>query len=463
MNPPQERSMRKAVSPRGSGWEIWVASLGCLLGSSLLILAIQFYQNSKTIFDEQVAPSNFFTLNKKVKGGALVNLGKGEKTFSEEELEEIAQMEGVMRIGGFKRNKYPLTLYIWPSGKVGLGVAAKTDLFFESIPDEFLDQVPERWNWDENSSIVPIIIPKFYLDLWNFGLAPARVEYPSLSTEAAMGMPIELFIGSSREATLEGRFVAFSKRINSVLVPESFLAWSNEKYGQHDVGQYFYIWNDDAIDGPPRTLEFLQNLPDEQKENGQASPISNLTERKPISEILQGQETEGDLHSRIIIQIEGSPSDSFLGELEEKDFEINREFPEQDLAKKITNTILLGMSVIGVLFSLSSIATFATSFRLIVSQASEPSTNLLLLGFSTNSLTKLFFSRFIRIFLLVFLPALALSAWLQYLLSQKATLYGINLDTGLSFWTLAFALVYCTVFLLVNRRVIKNSVDNLIA
>ncbi len=455
--------MRKAVRPKGSGWEIWVASLGCLLGSSLLVLAIQLYQDSDLIFDGQVSPSNFFTLNKKVQGGALVNMGKGEKTFSEEELEQIGKMEGAMRIGGFTRNKFPLTLYIWPSGKVGFGAAAKTDLFFESIPDDFLDFVPETWHWDENSSIVPIIVPKFYLDLWNFGLAPARIEYPALSTEAATGMPIELFIGNNREATLEGRFVAFSKRINSVLVPESFLTWANEKYGKPDAGQYFFIWKDGVIDGPPRTREFLQALPDDQKEKGQASPISSPADRMPISEILEEQEPEDDLHSRIIVQIEGSPSDAFLGQLEEKNYEINREFPEQDLVKKITNTILLGMSVIGLLFSLSSIATFATSFRLVVSQASEPATNLLLLGFSSESLAKLFFSQFVRIFLLVFLPALALSALLQFLLCHKASLYGINLEPGLSAWTLAFALAYCILFLLVNRKVIKNSVDELIA
>ena len=45
--------------------------------------------------------------------------------------------------GRLHRNKFPLTLYIWPPAK-SAGAAAKTDLFFESIPDEFLDFVPEE-------------------------------------------------------------------------------------------------------------------------------------------------------------------------------------------------------------------------------------------------------------------------------------------------------------------------------
>jgi hypothetical protein len=131
------------------------------------------------------------------------------------------------------------------------GAAAKTDLFFESIPDEFLDFIPKDWNWNENSEVVPIMVPKFYLDLWNFGLAPSRVEYPALSTEAATGMPIELFIGKNRETTLSGRFVAFSKRINSVLVPANFLKWANKKFGQPEANDFFFLWKNGSIEGPP--------------------------------------------------------------------------------------------------------------------------------------------------------------------------------------------------------------------
>jgi hypothetical protein len=186
-----------------------------------------------------------------VEGGALVNLGKNERTFTSDELDKIKALDGVKRIGGFIRNQFPLTLYIWPSGKVGLGAAAKTDLFFESIPDEFLDFIPKDWNWNENSEVVPIMVPKFYLDLWNFGLAPSRVEYPALSTEAATGMPIELFIGKNRETTLSGRFVAFSKRINSVLVPANFLKWANKKFGQPEANDFFFLWKNGSIEGPP--------------------------------------------------------------------------------------------------------------------------------------------------------------------------------------------------------------------
>ena len=247
MNLFPQKTLRSCLQVAGPKKELIIASLGCLVGTILLLLAVQFYQDASNYLRENEGPKNYFTINKKIEGGVLVNLGKKDKSFSQEELSAIRQLEGVKRIGGFVRNKFPLTLYIWPAGKVGWGAAAKTDLFFESIPDEFLDFVPLDWDWEENESIVPIMVPKFYLDLWNFGLAPSRVEYPPLSTEAAKGMPIEIFIGNDKQTTLSGRFVAFSKRINSVLVPANFLEWANQKFGEPDNGDFYSLWKNGTI------------------------------------------------------------------------------------------------------------------------------------------------------------------------------------------------------------------------
>jgi hypothetical protein len=38
---------------------------------------------------DREVPKNYFTLNKKVEGGALVNLGKNERTFTSDELDKI--------------------------------------------------------------------------------------------------------------------------------------------------------------------------------------------------------------------------------------------------------------------------------------------------------------------------------------------------------------------------------------
>lgn len=443
---------------RGPRRELFIASLGCFIGTTLLLLAIQIYQDATTYLENNEGPKNYFTINKKIEGGALLNLAKKEESFDKQELDTISQLTGVKRIGGFVRNKFPITLYIWPSGKVGFGAAAKTDLFFESIPDKFLDFIPEQWEWDENASIIPIMVPKFYLDLWNFGLAPSRVEYPALSTDAAKGMPIEIFIGKNKETTLNGRFVAFSKRINSVLVPESFLNWANQKFAQPDSGDFYFLWKGGTIDGPPRSrydLSKLQTLPD--FKSWEISPLGNPASRSSISSLLQKQDSDNE-PSRIILEITDAPSPALLEYIDRNEYELNREFPDQDLIKKALQGIFTGLIGIGILLSLLSISTFATSFKLVVSQSSEHVKNLLLLGFSPGQISQVFYSRFQKLFIYIISGSIVLCLLSKYFLGQSAIEFGISMNSNLSGYTVVFSVLYSIVFLLTNKTNISNSV-----
>lgn len=456
-----QKSLKLCLLIDGPKKELGIATLGCLFGTTLLLLALQLYQDINSYLEENEKPKNFFTINKKIEGGALVNLGKKDDTFSPDELNNIKQLDGVKRIGGFVRNKFPLTLYIWPSGKVGLGAAAKTDLFFESIPDEFLDFVPKEWNWEEDATIVPIMVPKFYLDLWNFGLAPSRIEYPTLSTEAATGMPIQIFIGDNRETILDGRFVAFSKRINSVLVPASFLNWANQKFGQPDSGDFYFLWKNGSIDGPPKSKSDLLNLQsDKAFPSWEVSPLGNPGERVPI-ETIASIAPKDVQPSRIILEITENPSNELLQFIESQGYELNREFPEQDIIKKGVNGLFIGTLGVGGMLSLLSIATFATSFRLVIARSAESSRNLLLLGFSPREISQVFFNRFMFLFSGILILSLFGSYMIKSYLISQAQEIEIIINNGFTMLSISGLLLYGTIFLATNKSVIQKSVNDL--
>ena len=70
-----------------------------------------------------------------------------------------------------------------------------------------------------------IIIPRNYLNLYNFGFAQSR-SLPQLS-EGVMGM-VNLDIritGVGRTENFKGKIVGFSNRLNTILVPETFMTW----------------------------------------------------------------------------------------------------------------------------------------------------------------------------------------------------------------------------------------------
>ncbi|MBT6850463.1 MAG: hypothetical protein HOA16_04630 [Opitutae bacterium] len=461
MSAPTEQLTSKALGVRGPRRELAIAVTGCFMGTVLLLAAVQFFLDASTVIAEREPPKNFFTVNKRVEGGALANLGKNDEGFSPEEITAIETRPEVQGVGVFKRNRFPVEIHIWPAGKVGLGEAAKADVFFETVPDEFIDAKPDNWGWDENSTHVPLIIPKFYLDLWNFGFAPTRVEYPALSSKAALGIPIEIFLGKRREASQNGRFVAFSRRINSILVPESFLEWANAKYAQPDVTEYWFLWLEGAVNGPPRTREQLLTVLDANSSpTAEFSPLKDPAARRPLT-ALRHEEKKPPSPSRLIVRVDEANTEALLSFLREQGYEINRELPEHDLLNDASKWAFSIVGGIGLLLSLLSVATFSASYRLVVTRAATPVRDLLHLGFSRRIVTSAFIRRFLKLFGTVFGTSLLFTWLLKTALHGQAKSYELSIPTGLSFVTLFAAVLYAGAFVAVNVAVIRDAVRKL--
>ena len=99
------------------------------------------------------------------------------------------------------------------------------------VPDRFVDTDRDGWHFDPSADrTVPIILPRSYLAIYNFGFAQSR-SLPKLS-EGVIGM-VDLAIhlrGNGHEEIMKGRVIGFSNRLNTILVPESFMEWSNRTF-----------------------------------------------------------------------------------------------------------------------------------------------------------------------------------------------------------------------------------------
>lgn len=117
------------------------------------------------------------------------------------------------------------------------GIRISTDMFFESVPDAFVDVSLDKWHFDEGTQTIPIIIPRNYLNLYNFGFAQSR-NLPKLS-EGVMGL-IQMDInmrGNGRVEQYKGNIVGFSNRLNTILVPQSFMEWANQNFAPEREAQ----------------------------------------------------------------------------------------------------------------------------------------------------------------------------------------------------------------------------------
>ena len=203
-----------------------------LCGMVIVLLSIQFYQDVAPVFTEgdSFMKKDYIIVSKKVSTlGSFV--GKSS-TFSNAEIEEIEEQPFTRGVGEFTPSQFKVSTGV---GMEQLGLNLSTAVFFESVPDKYVDTSLEGWQFEPGQEEIPIIIPRNYLNLYNFGFAQSR-NLPQISEGVINMVNLEVRIsGGGRMDTYKGRIAGFSNRLNTILVPESFMAWANTHYGENGI------------------------------------------------------------------------------------------------------------------------------------------------------------------------------------------------------------------------------------
>jgi hypothetical protein len=197
-----------------------------LVGMTIILLGLQFYTDTQAIYqsEDSFMKADYLIVNKRI--SSMTTITGKSSAFTLPEVQDLDQQEFVERVGLFTSSAYDVKA----SFRLDEKTSFSTEMFFESVPDEFVDVKSDEWNYQQGSREVPIILPRNYLDLYNFGYAQSR-NMPKLSEGilGAIRLKIELSGGGVRDE-YEGRIVGFSSRLNTILVPQNFMDWANEYY-----------------------------------------------------------------------------------------------------------------------------------------------------------------------------------------------------------------------------------------
>ena len=200
-----------------------------LCGMVIVLLSIQFYQDVAPVFTEgdSFMKKDYIIVSKKVSTlGSFV--GKSS-TFSAEDIEEIEDQSFTKGVGKFTPSQFKVSAGV---GMEQLGLNLSTAMFFESVPNRYVDVNLDEWHFEPGQEEIPIILPRNYLNLYNFGFAQSR-NLPQISEGVINMVNLEVRIsGGGRTDTYKGKIAGFSNRLNTILVPESFMAWANTHYGE---------------------------------------------------------------------------------------------------------------------------------------------------------------------------------------------------------------------------------------
>ncbi len=202
-------------------------ALSNFLGILIVSVAVMVYSDTRDIWsdDDSFMHTDYMVLNKRVTSANTLGVGTSSR-FSAAEKADLEAQPWVRRVGEFTSSPFRVYASIASGGR-----SMETALFFESVPDSFVDVAAADWKFDPDSGIVPVIIPKDYLTLYNFGFA-GSAGLPQLSESLISGIPLSLYMRSedgTRSLKMEGRIAGFSKRLNTVLVPQAFMDYASER------------------------------------------------------------------------------------------------------------------------------------------------------------------------------------------------------------------------------------------
>lgn len=306
------RLLRKHISL----FELAIFFIVNLIGMTVIIGGVQLYSDVKPVMsgESRLIGSDYLVITRPVE-----RVGSGGKRFSGDDIAALQAQEFIEDVGAFTSSQYEVYGSIMFGGR-----KLSTMLFFESVPDDFIDILPKEWGYNDGNTMIPIILPRNYLNLYNFGFSSTQ-QLPQITEDVIKRVELGISLrGNGLIENYSGRVVGFSDRINTILVPEQFMTWANGRYGDGA--------NEEA--------------------------------------------------TRLIIEVDNPADPELIAYIEGNGYEIENKPAESSKAMYILKVCVVIIVCIGVVFSLLSLIILTLSIYLLLQKNITKLENLVLIGYT---------------------------------------------------------------------------------
>ena len=243
------RLIWKLLRKHISVFELAVFFVANLIGMAVILAGIQIYSDLSPMLtgEKSLIGNDYMIISRPIE-----RVGGETPKISEEEIEALRGEAFVENLGIFASSKFRVDGGIEFKGK-----QLSTMMFFESVPNEFIDVDSEEWNYEKGDNIVPIILPRNYLNLYNFGFSQTQ-GLPNITEEMIKRVEISLRImGNGHTDYYSGYVVGFSDRLNTILVPMSFMTWANDYYSEDYSGDATRLILEVQNPSAPEVVEYM--------------------------------------------------------------------------------------------------------------------------------------------------------------------------------------------------------------
>lgn len=370
-----------------------------LFGMFIVLFGYQFYRDVLPFFQDKDSfmKSDYLVISKRI--DTNTSFSGRTNNFSSLEINHLSQQPFIQKVGSFHSANY--------QSEVSMDVQGNrlfdSEFFFESIPDAFVNVPLSEWKYDGKDDIVPIIFPKSYLAMYNFGYARNH-SLPKIS-EGLVGMlDVQIHIrGNGQEQTLKGKVIGFSSQLSTILVPESFMVWSNQRF-------------------------------------------SSTPQNEP---------------NRLIVDVANPTDAQFSQYLEKKGYEVENSNSSAEKMTYFFRLIVVIVMMIGLIISVLSFYILMLSIYLLVQKNTSKLQNLMLIGYSPSQVAQPYQLLTLSLHGLVFVLAIGILAIVRPLYMD--VLYNLlpSLDNGGLGPTCLLGVVLFLGVTAINSWIIRNKMASI--
>jgi hypothetical protein len=364
---------------------------GLAVGVLLLLSCVQMYININQLLRDKSPKKNGYDFISVTKTVTNENMGSDNR-FSDSDIADLKKQPFIADAAPLVSNQFRA------KASAGDIIPFSTDLFLESVKNDFIDTLPPSFTWQPGQEDVPIIFSADFLEMYNV-FAPAQ-GLPQLSEKSigTVNITLECYAPDGSKHNFRGHIVAVSDRINSVIVPENFLAWGNKNFG-----------------------------------NSAAQPAA-----------------------RVYIKTTDANSAALQNYLVKNDYHVNKDKTKFGRIKSTLQAIVAGLGGLAILVVLLSILLFSFYLQLMISRSKDNLQLLLTLGYSPLWLSKTVAKKWIPVYAVIILVALAATQLFQYSFQRNFIAGQDSLAAYLNIIVIALAALLFVLCVFANYRLIRK-------
>lgn len=382
--------------------QLFIAAFGAFAGILILLLSVDLYFtiNAILIKEHEIFGDDLLVIQKQT--SELNTIGLKTNNFSRQEIEEITNQDYVKGVAPFRP-----ALFSANASLKGMGDMPDmmTDTYFESLPDDYIDIKTDKWQWNEGDEEIPIILPGSFLDSYNFGFAPSQ-NLPPISEKTIGRLRFNIKIYGSGK-TYTGIVTGFSYKLNTILVPETFLIYANTHF-------------------------------------------ADSKSRQP---------------TRLVIKTEDVTNPQLAKFMEQRGYISHDERLEGSRVKSLLNISMYLFLCIGLIIVLLSLLSFIQYSRLLIANIQYELKVLLLLGYSYKTPAKKYIFNYSTLTFIITFLAFITAIWLKLYLVKYMHKYGFEISaeiySDLYLFSFLFILIYIAVNTLSVLRALRGLAKNL--